>query len=105
MQGHALKSALYRMALLLAHQQSAHGFLPSSRSLQRFGPHFYAITPVVSLWGRQHESSLQFKQAQIQRAVYSGGKCFVLGLTVSSTRTQPARAGFMSHGCDFSSSL
>ena len=54
------------MALLLAHQQLAHGFLPSSRSLQHFVLHVYAITPVVSLWGRRHELSLSLKQAQIQ---------------------------------------
>ena len=53
------------MALLLALQQSAHGFLPSSWSIELLGLHFHAITPVVSLWGRRHDFSLPLKQAQI----------------------------------------
>ena len=54
------------MALLLAQHHSAHGFLPLSRSIQRFILHLHAITPVVSLWGRQHEFQLPLKQARIQ---------------------------------------
>jgi hypothetical protein len=54
------------MGLSLTHQPSAHGFLPSSKSLQRLGPQFHAITPVFSLWVRRHELPLSLKQAQIQ---------------------------------------
>src|ERR1035438_891112 len=54
------------MALLLPHQQSAHGFLPSSRSLQLPVLHLHAITPASFLWGRQHGFPLPLKQAQIQ---------------------------------------
>ena len=54
------------MGLLLTHQPAAHGFLPSSRSLQRLGLHFHAITPVFPFWGRRHEFPLPLKQAQIR---------------------------------------
>ena len=52
------------MALLLAHQPAAHGFLPSSRSIQRLFLHFHAITPTFSFWGQQHGFLLSLKQAQ-----------------------------------------
>jgi len=54
------------IGLSLTHQQSAHGFLPSSRSLQLLGLHSHAITPVFSFGARRHEPSLSLKQAQIQ---------------------------------------
>jgi len=54
------------IGLSLTHQPSAHGFLPSSRSIQLLNPHSHAITPVFSFWARRHERSLSHKQAQIQ---------------------------------------
>src|SRR5450631_3786771 len=54
------------MGLLLTHQQSAHGFLSSSRSLQRLCLHFHAITPVFPFWGRRHGFPLPLNQARIQ---------------------------------------
>ena len=61
---HSSIVSLSRMALLLTHHHSAHGFLPSSKPIQHSPLHVHAITPVVSLWGRRHESSLPLKQAQ-----------------------------------------
>jgi len=54
------------IGLSLTHQPSAHGFLPSSRSIQLLNPHSHAITPVFSFWARRHEQSLSHKQAHIQ---------------------------------------
>ena len=54
------------IGLSLTHQPSAHGFLPSSRSLQHLCLQSHAITPVLSLWGRWHELPLSLKQAQTQ---------------------------------------
>jgi hypothetical protein len=54
------------MALLLTHQLAAHGFLPSSKSLQYLGLHLHAITPVFPFLGRRYEFPLPLKQARIQ---------------------------------------
>jgi len=54
------------MGLLLTHQPAAHGFLPSSKSLQRLGLHFHAITPVFPFWGRRHGFPLPLKQVRIR---------------------------------------
>src|SRR5512133_1120252 len=62
---HSSVFSVQGIGLSLTHQPRAHGFLPSSESIQLLNLHSHAITPAISLWGRRHERSLPLKQAQI----------------------------------------
>jgi hypothetical protein len=78
-----------RIGLSLSHQPSAHGFLPSSRSLQHLFLHSHAITPVFSFGLVGMNSRSHSRRLKSKRAARSGCQCLGLGLTLRSTRTQP----------------
>jgi len=78
------------IGLSLTHQPSAHGFLPSSGSLQLLGLHFHAITPVVSFGLVGMNVRSRSSRLNSRHTARSGRQCLGLGLTLRSTRTPPA---------------